>query len=454
MASEEVQLAWKLSIAGAEEIKQKLAEVHQQFNRGEITVEQYSKELSKNASIARNLTQQNQLANRVWLAQHPTINQLSRTLSGLNRVLSVTSAAMTAINTAQLLMRTNTGNLIELQNGLAEAERAYNTALTPEAKEEAARQMAEYAARIEEANKQMGQDAINNAFSFASSIGSIATAVGVFLTKSGGSIAARLAPIISFFSRLAFIGFNASTALSAVSGAFAALGPAIAIAAGAIAGFFIADWLNENTVWYHQYALALTDLFFNKIPTAINEGIDWLTRFATGDAIIWSGIVIFLTNTWLAITTGFAGFWEGMKNLAAAGADSIVKTVSSMVDRIISAVKKALEWLAKLPGDVAKGIGDFFSGGSNKSSRSGGVKKGAAGLSFIADSPITFQAGEAGTKEKVTIQPLGIGGSSPSGGLTIINHNYIEGSIHAERDLEEVLDRYGIREARRRGWRG
>lgn len=450
MASEEVQLSWKLSIAGAEDVKRRLSELHEQFNRGEISVEQYSKELNKQGGVLRTLTNQHALQNRLWLAQHPTINQLSRTLSGFNRVLSATTTAMTAINTAQLLMRTSSGQMIELQNQLAEAERNYNAALDPEKKEEYARQIASIKAELEQANAQMTADKTQGIISFATSlalIGSSAIQTATQLKTSGTGFAV--------FSG----GLRAAT--GALRGMWAALGPVgLAILALSIVIPLIIEHWDEITAAFAGFADYLTNTFapvlkflednWKIMVMALTGGLGALAVFFIEN---WDAIQRGLEQAWANITSGLVAFWNGLQTITTGAVDSIVKTVTGMVDEIISAVKRALDWLAKLPGNIAKGIGDFFSGGSKSSSSSSGIKKGATGLHTIADKPMLFLAGEAGQPEEIMVRPIGRSGAGSSSGTTVVNHIYVEGSIHAERDLEQVLDRYGIREARRRGWK-
>ncbi len=473
MASEEVQLAWKLSIAGAEDVKRRLSELHEQFNRGEISVEQYSKELNKQGGVLRTLTNQHALQNRLWLAQHPTINQLSRTLSGFNRVLSATTTAMTAINIAQLLMRTSSGQLIELQNQLAEAERNYNAAIDPEKKEEYARQIASIKAELEQANAQMAADKTQGIISFATSIaliGSSAIQTATQLKTSGtgfaifsGGLRTATGALRSMWAALGPVGW-AILALSIIIPLVIEYWDELAAAFGAFIDFIRPgfEWLAGQFLSGFQ---ALWEGAGKFLESFVKGAVDAWDGFVSGLEDIWLGLQAGFEAMWLGVVAmsqsfmdflqgAFTAFWDSVKNLTTNAANSVVNTVSGMVNSIIASVRNALDWLAKLPGNVASGISNFLSGNPSPppSSGSSGIKKGATGLHTIADKPMLFLAGEAGQPEEVTIRPIGRTGTSTTTTTPTINI-YVEGSIHAERDLEQVLDRYGIREARRRGWK-
>lgn len=177
MATDEVQLAWKLSISGSEEVKQKIAELNEQFNRGEISVEDYTKGLKAANSDLNALKNNSALVTRSWQAQHPQLNTLSRAMSGLSRVMHSVVLAQTAMNVANLLFNQQAGNRQQIVNELAAAERDYNNALTDDAKEEASRRVAALKSQLEEYDKQMTQQTISNTITFASSITLIGTSV-------------------------------------------------------------------------------------------------------------------------------------------------------------------------------------------------------------------------------------------------------------------------------------
>jgi phage-related protein len=467
LAEEDVQLAWKLSIAGAEEVKERLAEVHEQFDRGELTVQQYGKELKAQDSTLRTLTNSTQFQTRAWLAQHPTINQLSRSMSGLNRVLSATTAAMTAINTASLLMRSDSSTTIGLQNQLAEAERNYNAALTPEEKEKAARAVSSLKDEMAEAKKTADDDFINHMFSLGIGIAQIGTTILATIPRfkdlvtTLGDIGGGLAAIGSAFGLIAPVLITGAALFGTIASVIGAI--ALAIYYALTPGDQFADMLKSifpNSAAAIDAASAAIDDFFKNV--LIGGGIAALTwlasNFVSGVTQVWDTVSGLFTSAGAAITEAFAVFWNGLQSVAQSVSKSIVSTVTDMVDGIISAVKSALEWLSKLPGDIASGIGNFFSGGSSSSgggsSGGGGAVRGyAAGGTFTTSGPTLFMAGEGGVREQVNVQSVGRAStSSNAGGNTYLNI-HMDGSVVAERDLEGLINRYGIRQARRRGWK-
>lgn len=466
MVEEDVQLAWKLSIAGADEVKQRLAEVHEQFNKGEITVQQYSKELKANDSTLRALTSNTQIQTRAWLAQHPTINTLSRSMSGFNRVLSATVQAMNLMNTATLLMRTDSGNLVEAQNQLAEAQRNYNAALTPEDQEKWARAVAEAQDHLDSISKTMNDDLINKTFNFGTSI-AIVTA----------SIISSIGKFAEFRFALGEAGAAISGAFAVFSGLFAGITPVL-VTFGALAGT-VASVVGAIALALY-YALTPGDQFAEMLKSifpdaaagidAASETIDkffretliggaqyvltWLAvNFVGGAQITWEAIKTLFSDAATNITAAFSVFWNGLDQIAKSVSGSVINTVSGMVDSIINAVRRALDYLAKLPGNIASGIGNFISG-SSKSSSGSSIPKYAAGGSFVTNGPQMFIAGEGGVREEVSVKSIGRASStsSSSGGNTTINIK-VDGSVVAERDLEKLFNKYGIREARRRGWK-
>lgn len=446
--SEEVQLAWKLSIAGAEEVKARLAEVHDQFNKGQLTVEQYGKELGKQNSTLRALTSNTAMQNRAWLASHPTINALSRTMSGFSRVLSATTTAMTAFNTAQLLMRTGSGDLVEAQNRLAEAERNYNSALSPEDKEKYARALAEAKTVIEGINAQTSTDQIQNIISFAVGIGSVAaTSITAGIGLKGAGIG------------FGIFGAGAKAAAGGLRFLWAALGPVgLAMIALSIVIPLIIDNWDAITAAFSGFADYLSHTFapvlkwleenWKVLLIALTGGLGALVIFFGEN---WGAIQKGLEDAWNNITTGLTAFWNGFQTITTGAVDSVVKSVTGMVDGIVSAVRKALDWLAKLPGNVASGIGSLISGGSKSSSSGSSVKAGAAGLHDITNGPQMYLAGEGGVREEVSIKSIGRASTSGSAGGNVYVTIHNAGSVIAERDLENMIDEYGIRESRRRG---
>lgn len=443
MASEEVQLAWRLSVAGTEDVKARLSELHEQFNRGEITVDEYGKGLNKASSTARALGSQSQINTRLFLAQHPTINQLTRTLSGFNRVLGATVSAQNALNIASLLTVGRTNSLITLQNELAAAERDYNTALDSETKEKAARRIAELKSSIEETKKNLDEDFINRIFSFGTNLASIATSA-ILAAPALGAAAAGLGV------------FGAASI--AVAGMTIPLMPLLGIlGAIAVAAVLLITYWPQITEAFKGFTDFLTDVFTPVLQFIQDHWKELLIVFTGGlGALVvffhdnWDAITKGLADAWNSITTGLSAFWEGFKTITTGAVNAIVSTVQGMVNGIISAVRSALDWLAKLPGNVASGASNFLAGSANAIGGAVGlnVTKAAAGMDEVVTGPRLILVGEGGQREHVKVTPGGRG--SAEGGTTIINNYRFEGSLYTERDLESLNNRFLRNQFRRR----
>lgn len=111
---------------GADELKTRLRELRTEFERGDISVSEYSKGLRGVNRDARSMTQQSQVATRVFLAQHPAINSLSRAMSTFGSISRTALSITTAFSVAKLAFGGSTSAMMELQSELAEAERNFN----------------------------------------------------------------------------------------------------------------------------------------------------------------------------------------------------------------------------------------------------------------------------------------------------------------------------------------
>lgn len=126
----EVPLSWKLSISGAEDVKSKLQDIQNQFQRGGISSTEYAKGLREVNRDARTLTRQSDIQKNVFLAQYPAINQLSRGLSAFNSVASSGLSIMNSLNLMFLRQGQDTTALSQLEAERARIMRDMNKAAT------------------------------------------------------------------------------------------------------------------------------------------------------------------------------------------------------------------------------------------------------------------------------------------------------------------------------------
>src|SRR3990167_11095772 len=101
-----IPLSWDLQIRGAEEVKQKLSEINDQFARGEISTGEYAKGLREANRDSRVFINSQNVQKNLFLATHPILNNFTRAMSVFGSVMRSVSTAMLLINTAQLAFNT------------------------------------------------------------------------------------------------------------------------------------------------------------------------------------------------------------------------------------------------------------------------------------------------------------------------------------------------------------
>jgi len=121
-----VPLSWKLSISGAEEVKTKLRDVNQQFERGEITTSDYAKELRALGRDARSFNSIQNLQKNIFLASHPGVLRLSKAMSTFGSVARTALTITNALNLATIANNGINSQLTEAQTEVARAQRRVN----------------------------------------------------------------------------------------------------------------------------------------------------------------------------------------------------------------------------------------------------------------------------------------------------------------------------------------
>jgi hypothetical protein len=465
MADDEIELAWKLSLVGADEVKSKITDLHQQFNRGEITVDQYSKGMKQASGELGALTNQGQIASRMFAAQHPAINQLSRAMSGFNSVLHASLAVSNAFNLATIAMSGNSSELTGLQADAAKAQREYNAAVkqfgedSPEA-QQAADNMAVAFAKVKDAQDQMTQQTIQNSITFATSIGVMATTVisnipkmqiamaelgasfnSTFSKLGGGSAARAMGGIAAIGSGAALLATGGIDALIGKSGSLedklkavggvglvgvgialefpeiaklALIGTAVATATVAIILF--REEIGKAFQWIGQQLAPvgadIAKFFTQDLPTWGGQALTWLGNvFYTGFSTAWQGIQSAAEASWIALKSGFLGLWNSFATVANAAMSGIAVGISGFLNGIISAVESALNAMARLSGG-----GGISLGRVSISAPQIPLIAAATGMDSITNGPMLILAGEGGRREHVTVTPESSAGFSGQGG--------------------------------------
>lgn len=393
----QIPLEWKLSVQGANEVKTKLQEIQQAFDRGEISASEYGKQLRAVNRDARSFVGTTTLQKNIFLATHPVFNQISRSLSTLSSVSRGFLAISNAINLAFIARRGLSSEQLEIQRDLNTAFRELATATDPIRIAELNEEINILQARL----KELGDQEI---------IGKI-TDIGIGLStvaiiaKSVVDIIAKIRP--GMLTGLgALFGGAGVAGLGAVTAGFGAIAFAVALAAEEM--FKWLTGLDDLTEWRAKNVQLLTEFFTLQIPLALGKAAEFLTNFFLVDLPSW-GKTGFTTlgNIIISILNGVLNGFENWLNL-----------VRKAINKLISAANK-------LPGINIQKI-------SKVTIPSIPFIAAATGFEGEVTKPTLFLAGEAGN-ETVSIRPNGRNGG---GQITIIQN--IAGSILAERDVERI----------------
>lgn len=175
-------LTVKLQVQGAEEVKQKIADIHDQFNRGEITTEEYSKSLRGAGNELKSLGNSAGRTKAQFMAMHPGIASLSRNMHAMSGIFRTGMAVTNALNLAQIAMQGTSSGASAAQQEYNEKLREYNIAVkkygenSDEAKD-AAIALKEADEKLKEQLAKDQKQAIQNMITLGSAIGMLATSM-------------------------------------------------------------------------------------------------------------------------------------------------------------------------------------------------------------------------------------------------------------------------------------
>lgn len=118
-----IPLTWQLQIRGAEEVKQKLSDINEQFSRGEISTSEYAKELRGATRDARAMVNIQNVSKNVFLATHPALLNLTRGMSVFGSVMRSAQSALNTFALTQILLRGSTAQTAKIQGELNQLRR-------------------------------------------------------------------------------------------------------------------------------------------------------------------------------------------------------------------------------------------------------------------------------------------------------------------------------------------
>lgn len=379
-----IPLEWKASIYGAEDVKNKLAEIRTEYQNGGMGIQEYTQ---KSSYLTRQLRQSNQslqMQKSVFLATHPALNKLSQAMSVYGSVSRTVLGVMNAINISSIASHQNDQQLFDAKMALMEEQNKLNrmmeAGITGPVLNEQIAKVNELKAAVKGVQDEMKRQ---DAQQFITNI----TAIGTLSAQAVTSIILMLPQIAKLRTSLALL-----TPIS-----WAAAGPWAIIAAGLVA-FGVAFYYANS---------AVSDFFTN-----------WSLH--TGGSFAWGEMIsIFFSTTlpkvlataWASVVLFFGSFGQ----LVGSSINTVIKALETFINAFISVINamiNAYNRIAsrlKLPklGTIGQVSLPTVGGGTGASS-GGSQAVPFAGSQF----------------------------SKSAGGVTII----VQGSILSQRELEKITD--------------
>ncbi|MGY5148641.1 MAG: hypothetical protein ACW9W3_01090 [Candidatus Nitrosopumilus sp. bin_68KS] len=400
----EVPLSWRLEVKGAEQVKSKLSEINSQFQRGEISASDYGKSLREVRRDANVFTGISSLQNKIFLAQHPLINRLSKVGSTLSSVTRTLLSIQNAWNLATIASQGISSQLVDAQSDQARSQRLINK-LTSESKqgtEEYARAQEDLAIATARVAEIMNDEKFQTFSNFTTQ-----------LLSATGAIATITATLRTFGVSLAGIASSVGFLVTGIGAAFA--------------GTPIADWIVSQIPalqdFRDNYLKPILDTFFTQtIPQALGSAAEFLANFFLNDLPNWglSGLTL-LHGAFVATWNSIIQATEGFVNNALSG-------IESFINSVIRAINRAISGLNKLPG---VSIGHISSVSLGRVSIP--TIAAANGFEGMVNNPTNFMVAE-NSPEYVSVTPLS---KQPSTGITM--NITVQGSILSERQLQKVV---------------
>ena len=388
-----IPLEWKASIFGAEDVKAKLAEIREQYKKGDIGVQEYAQ---KQTYLSRQLRGTNLSLGQqksIFLATHPALNKLSQAMSIFGSISRSALSIMNALNLATIASNSFASQEFDLKMQILEVTKQLNQIgpETPENKasrDEMVGKLKELNAELENIREQAKAQEWND---LMTKLGAIGTAI----TEAFGgaiTIAAILKPAAFKAALETFVAFGGSLGTAIMSGFAKFFGVAAIVEFFSMMGKQLAGDKDIAQGW-----AAIVEIFTRDIPMAVGQAGVALSQFFLTDLPNWAN-------------KGFTELGVIIKN--------ITKGITDGIIFIINAVIKAINFL--------------ISQWNKAASRSGGRLPKITLLKEIKTSSMSGGSG-------VETTPLSSSSFSKSAGgaaVTII----VNGSILAEREVAKIAD--------------
>ena len=301
-----IPLEWKASIFGAEDVKAKLAEIREQYKKGDIGVQEYAQ---KQTYLSRQLRGTNLSLGQqksIFLATHPALNKLSQAMSIFGSISRSALSIMNALNLATIASNSFASQEFDLKMQILEVTKQLNQIgpETPEnkaARDEMVGKLKELNAELENIREQAKAQEWND---LMTKLGAIGTAI----TEAFGgaiTIAAILKPAAFKAALTTFVAFGGSLGTAIMSGLAKFFGVAAIVEFFSMMGKQLAGDKDIAQGWD-----AILEIFTKDIPMALGKATQYFNNF------------------WSESVEGWRGFWL-----------SIVQTLNTNVNTVIGGLE-------------------------------------------------------------------------------------------------------------------
>lgn len=125
------EFRYKITVDGAEQVKQKFAEIQQQIKAGIITGRQSAEETRGMAREGRALNEVGATQVRVFVAAHPALHNLTRTVTLFGSAARTALSITNALNLATLTFSQSSSKVAQIENQIVELRRQKMEAANP-----------------------------------------------------------------------------------------------------------------------------------------------------------------------------------------------------------------------------------------------------------------------------------------------------------------------------------
>lgn len=433
-----------LRAEGAEETKQRLLDTRAALigvSSGQLEHAQSMRTAARDATALNNAEA---YQSRIFLAQHPALNTLTRGLRDLGTVSRGVLAITTAFSTAISAFNSTASGIGETQAELDQARREQAFALKTygfNSKEyaDATDKVHEFESKMKDLNAQASQENITRWLNVGAAIGILSSS----LIKVIPAIVAALPSLTSL--SFAFAGMSVSLGpILLIAAAIAAVAFAVSLLIGKVTG-------KNPLAEFFRNILPDQAKFLDDLQDRWSKGVDNIIGFAkhmaTEIRFAFSGFADWVTTALApTLVKGFVGVWNGIVQITNSGVGDLLKGIETLANGFISVINALISGYNRVAGFLHLPQAGFIGSVSIPFTP---IPTIAAANGFNGDvtSPTMFLAGEAGT-EHVNITPSSGGGGG--GGTTIIVN--VAGTVRSDQDLAKFIDSAMKNTLKRHGW--